>query len=384
MFMDSPLFMSPSPNHKVPRRQTGFSGLLVLPSLVCGLLGMNGTAEAQAPAANSSRAESALRQTEALQQAQAVRDQQKAAAPGAGADDEVPETYPGENADLGPQVLLKQKAPQRKPLFEFSADTMFTWTSNALSAEKDLTETGIVAETFSLTLAPEPLSIWGGKLALRAGYRHLLWMYDVTDKSNLLNASNFEMSTFFVGANFNFLENWNASLGVDHNRILFQKRPWDFSHIPDPSNWTEGYVEWNPNWSLSRNISLADKLNLSLAYNGGYHISRTDPNPGWEKTDSGDKFDSGVSLSLIWAPVDKWVLIPSMRFTHSLYTHGQQAGGHRQDRSLGPGMSVMFLPTQRVALRFSVGGEFRHTTDSLSPRYSKLDVGSGVTFSLKF
>jgi outer membrane receptor protein involved in Fe transport len=347
---------------------------------------------AQAPGTTAQAADNAIRQAELLQREQAAREQQsQAVAQPAAQEGDVPETYPGENADLGPQMLLKQKGPQRKPLFEFSTDTMFTWTSNALGDPKvkgnARQDTGAVAQTFSLALAPEPIALAGGKLSLRTGYRHLFYMYDVSNKSAPLNGNNFEMSTLFVGANFNFKENWNAGLGLDYNRLLFQKRPWDLAQRPlDPSNWSEGYVEYNPNWSLSRNIGLAEKLNLSVSYTGGYHFSRTDTSPldTNDYSKSGDKLENGVSLSLIWVPLEKLLLIPSIRFTHYAYTQGQRLEGHRQDRALSPGLTVMYSLTPRISLRFSVSSEFRHSTAPENSGIRKLDAGGGVSFSVKF
>jgi hypothetical protein len=328
-----------------------------------------------------------IRQVESLQKEQASRQQQaEVVGKPAAQDGDIPETYPGENADLGPQMLLKQKAPQRKPLFEFSTDTMFTWTSNALGAPQaqgKRDDTGAVAETLSLAFAPEPIALGGGKLSLRAGYRHLFYMYDVSNSSAPLNLNNFEMSSLFIGANFTFKENWNASLGLDYNRILFQKRDWDLAHSPlDPSNWSEGYVEYKPNWSLSRNIGLTDKLNLSVSYSGAYHFSRTDPSGG-SAVDIGDNWENGLALSLIWAPVDKLLLIPGFRLTHYAYTE-QQLAGHRQDRTMNPNLTVMYALSQRVSLRFSTGAEFRHSTLAQNSGVRKYDIGGGVTITLKF
>jgi outer membrane receptor protein involved in Fe transport len=342
-------------------------------------------AQAQTPL---NRPDIAVRQAEALQRNQSSLEQQKQKqqkqdAPG---QSDLPETYPGENADLGPQLLLKPKAaaPQRKPLFEFSSDTMFTWSSNPLSVGGNPQEAGIVAETFTLAAAPEPFDVWGGKLSLRSGYRHLFWVYDVSDRSNVLNNLNFEMSTLFFGSSFSFKENWNASLGMDYNRLLFQSRNWGWDKPLDPSNWKEGYVEWLPNWSLSRNIPLRDKLNLTVGYNGSYHFTRTDPNAGWSNTNSSDRIDSSASVSLMWSFMDKFLLMPSFRYTHSIYTHTQQAGGHRADRTLSPSLALVWSPRPWLSARWSVGGEFRHSSDANTPNSSKLELGTGMSVTIRF
>lgn len=333
-----------------------------------------------------------IRQMETTQREQAARQQQaEVAAKGEAPQSDVPETYPGENADLGPQVLLKQKAPQRKPLFEFSSDTMFSWTSNALGTPhrrgNERQDTGTTAETLSLTIAPEPFALGAGKLALRAGYRHLLYVYDVTNRSAPLNLQNFEMSSVFLGANFNFKENWNAGLGVDYNRLLFSKRPWNLLHRPiDPSNWSEGYTELKPNWSLSRNIGLAEKLNLSVSYSGAYHFSHTDAIVGDVRdfTSTADNWENGASVSLIWTPIEKLLLIPSYRFTHYLYTRSQRLGGRRQDRTMSPNITAMYAFSQRLSLRASFGGDFRHSSQPENSGVRKYDTGVGISLTLKF
>jgi len=341
-------------------------------------------AQSQTPAA----VENAVRQAESLRREADQRQQAAPAQEAAPPADGPPETYPGENADLGPQAILKGK-PKRKPLFEFSADTMFTWTSNATSVAENPREAGIVAETFSLALAPAPVDLGPGKLSVRAGYRHLFWLYDIWRVNSALNGNNFEMSTGFLSSNFSFAENWNASLGLDYNRIMndsgVQSEPnqWRIGRVTDASKWTEIYTEWNPSWSLSRNITLTDKAGLSVSYNGGYHFTQVDQENA-PRTWSSDHLDNGVSLTLSYAPIEKWVLQPGVRFTHQIYTQPQSAGGHRMDRTLNPSLTVLWMPSARWSLRFTVNSEFKHSNNIDNPNYSKVEGASGVTFTFKF
>jgi len=220
-------------------------------------------------------------------------------------------------------------------------------------------------------------------------------MYDIaktgSDSEKKLNAYNFEMSSVFLGANLTFLENWNASLGLDFNRILMdqgvQDNPssWSLGHMTDPSQWTESFVEWNPNWSLSRNLSLADKLGLSVSYTGGYHFTEADPSPTTGKINGGDKLDNALALSLMWSVTEKLLLMPSVRFSHSFYTQPQDSFVHRQDRSISPGITVIGTLTPRLSVRFSVTGEFRHSNSNPESNcISKLDAATGVSITLKF
>lgn len=379
-------------------------GLACFTATQCLLLAGALAAPASPPASDI-----AVRQAESLKQKQA----QAPAAPSA---DDPPETYPGENQDLGPQMLLKKK--KSKALFEFSSDTMFSWTSNALSSAINPREAGIVAETFSLALAPEPVDLGPGKVGVRAGYRHLLWMYDAAKVGaarsvngtgyGSLNGNNFEMSTFFVGANYSFAENWNASLGVDFNRIMSDEKldadrieqavfdgrdstpsEWSLSRMIDYSKWQEIYSEWNPNWALFRNVPLGDQTSLAVSYSGSYHFTTTDPVPtgggAGLRTNTADKLDNGVTVSLSYSPMEKVMLQPNVRLSHSLYTQPQTTHSLRRDRSVTPGLTVMYMPSPRVSLRGVVSADFRHCNDQdLSPNSSKLDASIGVSLTLKF
>jgi len=230
-------------------------------------------------------------------------------------------------------------------------------------------------------------------------------MRDTNGVYGTLNGNNFEMSTFFVSGNYSFDENWNASLGLDFNRIMndsaldssrfasalaaSQDRfasEWSLGRMIDPSKWTEVYVELNPNWSLTRNIPLGDHTNLTISYNGGYHFTTTDAVPDTNSgTNTGDKLDTGVSANLSYAPSQKLMVQPNLRFSQSFYTQPQTTHTLRRDRTFTPGLMVIWNPSSKVSLRWSVSADFRHSNDQdLSPNCSKLDTSTGVSLNLKF
>lgn len=361
---------------------------------------------AQAPAL---RAEAASRQAEALQRnLDTVRSNSqkgKDEAPAAPQSD-LPETYPGENADLGPQVLLKPKAaPQRKPLFEFSSDTTFTRTDNVLSAVKRQPSTTAL-ESLSLTFSPEPFEVFGKKLSLSTGYRHLFWFADVANNNGgngtSPNASNFELSTVFFNASYAFAENWSASLGLDYNQLLTLttdsgdgERPNYLAHVGSIGDWKETITEWIPKWSLVRDIKLLEKLNLALGYNGSYHFSNGRPALGSEDYALGnsnyvrryEKVDSVLTATLIYSPLKKIVILPGFSWANSSFRHPQYGNdvGRRQDISTTSSVSVIWSPLSRLSVRFSWSREFRRSNDeSSSPTTHKRDFGGGVTCSVKF
>jgi hypothetical protein len=339
---------------------------------------------AQNPAPGSQQATNAiLQQTDRLKAEQSLKSEKAAPEQGEAA----PETYPGESADLGPQMLLKKK--KRSPLFEANADTMVMWTSNALASPwGQARDTAIFAETASLSLAPQAIDLGPGKLSLRAGYRHVFWTYDLRNTASVndvpLNFFNFQVSTAFVNARYNFLEKWNASMGLDYTRVMSARTDakWRYQRLVGPMGfWQESYVDFTPNWSLDRSFSLGEKVGLTVGYNGAYHFSETD------RGNSLDKLDSGVSASLMILPTEKFLISPSVRFTHGLFTRTQSfsdPGQHRRTTLVSPGLTFMWMPNPRVSARAGLSADFFRSNDPDQPSYNKFDVSSGVSLTFKF
>jgi hypothetical protein len=357
---------------------------------------------AQAPNPDVNRTNAVIRQTDALNAANALKKPVPAEKP---ADEVAPETYPGENADLGPQVLLKQKK-KRDPLFEFSSDTMFMWTSNALTAgwsdpANGPRDTGIVAETLSLAFAPKAWDVGSGKLSLRTGYRQVFWVYDVRDRVpinpelgyNGLNLNNFQVSTIFTNARYSFAENWAASFGVDYTRVMNQSpaQDWKIQNFGDTSNfWKESYKDINPNWSLDRSIALGEKAGISLTYSGGYHFSELPtafPNSSSLGSSYLDKLDNAFTVGFAYLPSQTWMIQPSTRFLHCLFTRTQSAsdpGERRRTTSVSPSLTVMWMPKPSLSVRLSTSADFFRSNDSDQPSYNKYDASVGFSINLKF
>ena len=346
---------------------------------------------AQAPNQAANVTNAVIRQTESMKAADALKSQVPAQKP----EEEVaPETYPGESEDLGPQVLLKQKK-KRDPLFEFSSDTMFMWTSNALTAglnDPNKARTSIVSETFSLALAPKAWDVGSGKLSLRTGYRHTLWIYDIKEANSTgLNLNNFQASTVFSNLRYVFAENWAASFGLDYTRVLnsvFSGQNWKIKNFWE-DHWGESYTDINPNWSLERTISIGEKAGLSLTYSGGFHFSKSTglKSPIGSGMRDLDKLDNALSVGLAYLPSQQWMLQPNIRLLHCYFTRNMTANDPSQNRrttSLAPGLSVMWMPKPAVSIRLSAAADFFRSNDIDQPSYNKHDFSVGVTANLRF
>ncbi len=331
-------------------------------------------------------------QTEQIKRAEALKQPPK---PPAEEGEAAPETYPGESEDLGPQMLLKKK--KRLKLFEASLDSSITWTSNASFSSWNpagsARDTAVWNEVASLALAPSAIEVGSGKLSLRTGYRHV---FSVADLSPLVGRAarndlslnqilNVQVSTVFLSANYNFRENWNASLGLDYTRVMngnFQGQKWRFQRLVGPMKfWNESYVEFNPTWSLARSISLGEKLGLTVSYFGGYHFSQTDGG------NSLDKLDSGANVSLMYMPTQTFLISPGLRFMYGHFTRTQSVtdpGERRRTTSVAPNLSFMWMPKPWISARAGLSADFFRSNDSDQPSYNKYDVSSGFTLTFKF
>jgi hypothetical protein len=299
----------------------------------------------------------------------------------------VPELYAGESSDMGAQMLLREKPVIR--YFEANADTSFTYTSNANLDTRNPIDTGISVTTLSLAFAPDPWEVADGKLSLRSGYRHIFWIYDVKRQvdTNNLNAGNFQLSSFFVSSRYVFREHWAASFGVDHNRIMLGKSNWRMGRLFEAGNWNEVYTEFNPNWSLDRMFSLTTKITGSLSYSGGYHFTYTDPNTAPSPTRIGnDHLNNALMLSLMYAPVEQWLVQPYIRGAHAAFTRSGAVKGneHRRDLTRSLGVNVVWSPTERTSIRASISGEFRNSNDPVITDYSKFEAATGLSFTFRF
>ncbi len=303
----------------------------------------------------------------AVRQAQSVR-QRQALAPKLNesySDGQVaPELYPGESADVGPQLLVIPKV--KKTWFEVSADAQYFYTSNIFLAEKAAVDTGVLLTTLQAAFAPTPFEVAGHELSIRAGYRHQRYNYGLDNSRNGLNNFDFDDGTVFANARYAFAPNWNVFVGVDYNRLL-----------SGLENLNEFYTELVPGWALERQFAFGENSMLSVAYIGAEHITHADPSP---TTNVNDRLDSIFSLSWSWQFRPGFVFQPYYRFQQTHYW----VTSTRNDIFNTVGATISWVITDWASVRTFASWENRNSNDVRVSDYQKFDGGLGLSVVLHF
>ena len=283
---------------------------------------------------------------------------------------QVPELFPGEIEDVGPQFLIArpEAAQPEHHWVDGFFDMQLFYTSNALLTEKARQDTSVMVLTLQAAINLPPFEFLGGTMAPRAGYRHQWWMYSLDDTSNQLNNFDFAIGSVFAGFRHTWGDRWVATVSLDYNRYLAHE-----------DEWAEFYTEFVPNWSLEYNIPIGDegKAQLTLGYYGAYHFTHTDPSP---VEHINDRLDNAIGFVYTRELFPKLYIQPYYRLQWSHYTENSD----RNDVYNNAGIGVLYAFTDWAAIRAFVSFENRNSTDDTVADYNKWDTGGGVTISVGF
>ena len=281
---------------------------------------------------------------------------------------QVPELFPGEIEDVGPQFLVArpEAAQPAHRWFDGFIDTQFFHTSNALLSEKGNQDTGVMVITAQAAFNLPPMEVAGGILSPRVGYRHQWWLYSLDNTSNQLNNFDFALGSLFIGFRHSWDEKWVATASLDYNRYLSADNDWD-----------EFYTELAPNWTLERNIPFGETAQLTIGYYGAYHFTYTDPQP---TSNINDRLDSAIGFTYTQELMPKLFIQPYYRLQWSHYTENSD----RNDMYNNLGVSLVYMFNEWASIRGFVNYENRNSTDDTVTDYHKWDSGGGVTFTAQF
>jgi hypothetical protein len=304
--------------------------------------------------------------------------------------DEVPPLYEEENADIGPQTILRKK---KHHWFRGTLDAQAFYTDNMLYSPRDEQEAGTAVTTVEGAFLTPPCITRFASYRAEIGYRHQFFNYFGNDDvasltfftpggtvTRALDAEDFDFdsSTAFASLRAQ-TKHYQFSVGVDYTRLL------GFEPLRE-DDYDRFYSEWVPRWSVQRNVRVCDRSMLSFAYLGSYHFTDEkqpiiiapsffgipklddDRSERWEHT-----FLAAYTMAL---PGDIAVQ-PFYRFQFNDFVNIDNYIIHTA------GLSAGWYPCANFSVR-AFGGYHWSESDSLAAEYTKLDLGGGLTATLRF
>ncbi|MDD5262382.1 MAG: hypothetical protein PHD76_11110 [Methylacidiphilales bacterium] len=330
--------------------------------------------------------QSAIQQYQNTQQQQEQFNKIDATQKGEKDKEAAPELYPGENKDVGPQLLVR--AVPRRQWIEATADSQYYYTSNVFLAKETApgsrSDTGVMVSTAQVALAPDPFDLWGGKVSPRIGFRYQWYNYgmdrnDNQDLPNGLNSLDFDAQTAFADVRYQFLKDWIFTMGADFTRLV--------SHEPPLKDYHEFYKEAVPHFGLERLFTVSDNSAVSLAYTNYIHI--TDSTPAAPSSYSNNRMENAVTLSYTQQVIEHLILQPYFRFQYDNYisSSGPGSNGSRMDLGYSTGLTAAYYFNNWASIRSFFTYDTRAThglTNSSIYDYEVYNGGVGADMTFRF
>jgi len=279
-----------------------------------------------------------------------------------------PELYPGENADVGPQQILRLKP--RKTYFEVIADSQCFYTDNVYLSDDNKVGGALFVNTIQAALAPEGYELGSGHFAPALGFRSQWFNYAGTVN---LSSLDFSAQTAFVNGRYQ-TGNWQFYAACDLTRLL------------DQPNYNEVYRECLPTLGFQRFFPVNDKLMVIVGPQFDYHFSDTQTN-GAANSAANNRFDAALNLSLSYLITPKLIAQPFYRFQYTRYpdfSDGAQPANSRDDFVNTFGGSLAYFFNKHFAARVFTVYEINHSSYSGTYSYHKFDAGGGLSLDVRF
>jgi len=276
-----------------------------------------------------------------------------------------PELYSGENADVGPQRILRVN-PRHKH-FDVLLDSQVFYSDNANFAQNPYAVgSAVFVNTIQGAFTPPAIDVLGGKAAAAIGAASQWYNYGNNQLENL----DFDAQTVFLSGKYT-LGKWQAGLGLNLTRLVAQE------------NYNETYRELMPNFGVQRLLPINDRMFFSIGDLVDYHLTRVPPALG-ARTDINDRFDNIASVTFTWQATRHFIVQPFYRFQYSYYQHNAPATTDRNDYLQGLGVTAAYYFNPKVSVRAFYNYNYRQTDDTFTPSYHEMNGGVGATLDIKF
>jgi len=291
--------------------------------------------------------------------------QQQISLPGLRAGTNAPELYTGENADVGPQRILRLNP--RPNYFDVLLDSEVFYSDNPSFAQTpNRIQSFVYVNTIQVAFTPPPMDLGPGKIAPYLGYASQWYNYDNIHMSTF----DFEAQTAFVGTKYS-MGNWLANLGANYTRLL------------DQDTYNETYHEFLPSLSVQHFFAINDQMLLSLGDQVDYHVSKVPPVFG-ERDDLNNHFDNIIFLTFNWQLTQHFAVQPFYRFQYSYYPRNVENTSDRNEYLNALGLTLIYNFNQYFSARAYCNYNTESTDDPGTPEYTELNGGVGGSFEIKF
>lgn len=297
--------------------------------------------------------------------------------------DSLPSLYSEEDADVGPQAVLRKK---KVTWFRGSADAQVFYTDNMLYQNGDEQGAGVAVATLEAALTTPPCITRLASYRAEVGYRHESFGYAGHDNiSGRLDAEDFDFdaSTAFADV-LAQTKHYQFRAGFDYTRLLgFEPLRRD--------DFDEFYTEYVPRWSVQRNFRVCDKSMFSLAYLGSYHFTDEDPRVIFSATppspilvkaafpsDRSERWEHTLLAAYTMALPHHLVAQPYYRYQFTDFVNDADSV---QLHTVGLG--VGWIPCANFAVRGFFGYNWQRS-DNRAAEYEQLNAGGGVNVTLRF
>lgn len=281
-----------------------------------------------------------------------------------------PEIYQGENADIGPQRILRvnQKPAGLSPdIFDLFFDSQVFYTDNAnYGGATERIGSLVFLNTAQIALAPDPISFGPGKFAPSVGFSSQWYTYERT----AMSAFDFNAQTAFLNARY-LLGNWQLNFSGSYTRLLSQ------------DSGAETYQEFLPALSLQRVFIFRDNLALVVGDAVAYHFTTVPPVPG-NRRDINDHLDDTLYLTVNWQATRKLVIQPFYHLQYAYYPNDTLMLGSRTDWLNSVGINVIYSFNKYASVRAFFSYNTKNSDDHFTSHYDELNGGIGASLNLRF
>ena len=287
-----------------------------------------------------------------------------------------PEIYQGENADIGPQHILRL-LPRRTYLMA-RVDSQYLYSDNVLLSQQNPTPGTEFVNTVQAAFAPTAYKMGTGRFSPQVGYLSQWFNYGLggpgtANGGGPVNAADFNVQTFYTSAKYQFPQNWTAFAEFDYNRFLSQ------------ANYQEFYREFVPSAGVQRLVQITGNSLLSFSLQGDYHSSWTVNPPN----NSQDRADGIFSVSYAWQITPHIAVQPYYQFQYTCYRFatspdGKTHASNRNDYLNSFGLSAAYYFTPNFSLRAFVSDAINETDDSLAQKYHAYNFGADLAYTIHF